>query len=370
MKIKDVLIKEYQMGNIGQPNRTSQAAAAPKGQATQPAAPAVFKPADTSFSSNYSQRNRAGFVPNVATSTPGSGQAAQPKPTYDPNNPQKKAPPKKAPPKKAPPKKAPNQPVDAMAGSDAGDQQTSNYTGQAQTSTPAPTGQAAPNAELDRLKQLAIGGEQPAPAPEAPYGGAAANAMAAKSAPTPAPQTNALGVQSQSGGAFGQPAPQADNPNPPAAASAPAPAPAPEPAQAAQPAPMKTAQDFTGQPQISPDTGLSTAPKPVMSAGGKTNVTTGSDDELAWRSKQTGIVDVTKYPGPGNWDPKTGRSKKDIEQGQKNLQGIKNFFGFGDKKAPAEPAPGPQNAQPVNLPPGFAESVRELDRIKKLSGLR
>ncbi len=323
MKIKDVTLREYQMGNIGQPNRTSQAAAAPKGQASQtPAAPVVNKPANTSFSANYAQRNQPGFMPNVATSTPGSGQAARPKPTYDPNNPQKKAPPKKAPPKKAPPKKAPNQPVDAMAGSDAGDQQTSNYTGQAQTSTPAPTGQAAPNAELDRIKQLAIGGEQPAPAPEAPYGGAAANAMAAKSAPTPSPQANTLGVQAQSGVAFGQAAPQADNPNPPPAQAA---QPAVEPAvntaapaqdaQAAQPAPMQTAQNFAGTPATSPD-----AEAPVVTSGSGQPIKTGtggtlksrSGDEIAWAQKfgPFGPPAGTFYPGAGNWDPRTGRTIK------------------------------------------------------------
>ena len=329
MKINDIVLKEA-------PMNAQQLKAAQDAAAGRPQAPIAAPSA----------------VPAAGTGLAGNNKT----PTYDPNNPQKKAPPKKA-----PPKKAPNQPVDAMAGSDAGDQQTSNYTGQAQTSTPAPTGQAAPSAELDRLKQLAIGGEQPAPAPEAPYGGAAANAMAAKSAPTPPPQANALGVQAQSGVAFGQSAPQADNPNPPAAALAPA----PEPAQAAQPAPIQTAQDFAGTPATNPDTGLSTAPKPVTTGtGAKTNITTGSDDEMAWRSKQTGIVDVTKYPGPGNWDPKTGRTKQDPNK--------PGFFDrlFGKKQAPAVAA-GPQGqAAQAMVPSNFAESNSEIDRIKKLSGLK
>ena len=334
MKINDIVLKEGPMN--AQQLKAAQDAAAGRPQAPT-AAPSAAPAAGTGLAGNNKN------------------------PTQDPNNPQKKSQTKKVKTNKVQPKK----PVDAMAGADAGDQQTSNYTGQVQTSTPAPTGQAAPSAELDRLKQLAIGGEQPAPAPEAPYGGAAANAMAAKSAPTPPPQANALGIQAQSGAAFGQSAPQADNPNPPAAAPAPAPAPAPEPAQAAQPAPIQTAQDFAGTPATNPDTGLSTAPKPVTTGtGAKTNITTGSDDEMAWRSKQTGIVDVTKYPGAGNWDPKTGRTKQDPNK--------PGFFDrlFGKKQAPAV-ASGPQGqtAQPM-VPSNFAESNSEIDRIKKLSGLK
>ena len=280
---------------------------------------------------------------------------------------------KPAPKKQAPKKQAPKKPVDAMAGSDASaTNQSSGMTAQDRANAtpataPAATGQEAPSAELDRLKQLAIGGTPPAPAPEAPYGGAAANAMAAKSAPTPVAQTNPLGVTAQSGAAFGQPAPVPDQPAAQAAQPAPAPAaPAPAaPAPAAQAAePVKTAQDFAPQPNISPDTGLSTAPKPVTTGtGAKTNITTGSDDEMAWRSKQTGIVDVTKYPGPGNWDPKTGRTKQDPNK--------PGFFDrlFGKKTAPAAPVQG-QGSQPVELPPGFAESSNEVDRIRKLSGLR
>ena len=320
MKINDIVLKEAPM--TAAQTRAAQDAAS--GRPQTPAAPVVNKPANTSFSANYAQRNQPGFMPNVATSTPGSGQAARPKPTYDPNNPQKKAPPKKAPPKKAPPKKAPNTPVDAMAGSDAGDQQTSNYTGQAQTSTPAPTGQAAPNAELDRLKQLAIGGEQPAPAPEAPYGGAAANAMAAKSAPTPSPQANTLGVQAQSGVAFGQAAPQADNPNPPPAQAA---QPAVEPAvNTAAPATsggyaqsaLPAADGQAAQPEQPAPDPSTIAPAVTSGSGQPIKTGTGgtlksrSGDEIAWAQKfgPFGPPAGTFYPGAGNWDPRTGRTIK------------------------------------------------------------
>ncbi len=214
---------------------------------------------------------------------------------------------------------------------------------------------AADSAELDRMKQLAIGGNQPpvaaAPAP------APAPEPAAPAAPaSPPPQANALGVTAQAGSAFGQPEPQADKPA----------------GQATQP-------DAAPPAQVNPDTGLSAAPKPVTTGtGGKTNIVTGSDDEMAWRSKNPNWnMTGAQYPGPGNWDPKTGRSKAAQAQADKNWQGIKNFFGFGDKKqaAPAA-APQGQGTQPAtttgpNPPAGgygrFQES--ELDTIKKLSGL-
>lgn len=309
--------------------------------------------------------------------------ALQKQPAVDPNNYVKKDP---APKKKVPKKQAPKKPVDAMANSNAGDQTTSSYTGQAPTMSDraadpnvagvAKAPEADPSidpydptkdtnvtqvadpggttAELDRLKQLAIGGTQPAPAAPAPVQGAGTG-MAGNTT-TPPPNANPLGVTAQSGAAFGQPVPQADNPNPPSG-------------QAAQPRDASTVPDaakgVATSPQVSPDTGLSTAPKPVTtSTGGKTNITTGSDDEMAWRSKQTGIVDVSKYPGAGNWDPKTGRTKQDPNK--------PGFFDklFGKKTAPAPAAPAPaQQAQPM-VPPGFAESNGELDLIRKLSGLR
>jgi len=113
--------------------------------------------------------------------------------------------------------------------------------------------------------------------------------------------------------------------------------------QAAQP---QVNPDGTGS-GVNPDTGLDTTPKKVA---GTTNVTTGSDDEMAWRQKNPQwAMTGQQYPGPGNWDPKTGRSKKDLEAGQKNWNAIKGFFG-GNKTAPAQ------------------ESA-DLAILKKLSGL-
>lgn len=66
---------------------------------------------------------------------------------------------------------------------------------------PAATGQDAPSAELDRLKQLAIGGNKPPTPPQA------------NTPTTPPPNTNPLGVTAQAGNVFGQPAPTPDKPN-------------------------------------------------------------------------------------------------------------------------------------------------------------
>lgn len=191
---------------------------------------------------------------------------------------------------------------------------------------------------------------------------------------TPPPQANALGVQQQANVANPfAPAPQADKPNPPTAQADPSdgldvphsgvPTP-PAPNQAAQPA-----------SQVSADTGLSTVPGEVKSGtGGKTNITTASQDEYAWRAKNPNWNMMGKqYPGAGNWDPSTGRSKKDIEQGQKNLDFLKGMFG-GNKQAPAAPAaPAPgQGAQPAKgpaAPGGYGRFYEETSILRKLAGL-
>ncbi len=81
-----------------------------------------------------------------------------------------------------------------------------------------------------------------------------------------------------------------------------------------------------------PDTGLSTEPGKLRSTYGDTNVATASDDEYAWRAKNPNWSMTNKqYPGPGKWDPNTGRDKNEIEQGRKNWDALKKAFGFGDK---------------------------------------
>ena len=243
---------------------------------------------------------------------------------------------------------------------------------------PAATGQDAPSAELDRLKQLAIG--QPTLNQQASQQGAA---MAQAAQPTtPKPDTNPLGVTAQAGNVFGQPGAAGDKPNT-------------QTGQATQP--MKTAQDFAPQPEISADTGLSTkAPQIGTGKDGKgpgltdrfgNPVTTGSDDEMAWRSKQTGIVDVSKYPGPGNWDPKTGRTVQKDKQGnviqQKSFGDTMSDFGtsisnfFTGKKAPSgqgtQPAGdqsgGSTTGNKAFLPGAAGGAKEDIERLRKLSGL-
>jgi LysM repeat protein len=95
-------------------------------------------------------------------------------------------------------------------------------------------------------------------------------------------------------------------------------------------------------------------------------VTSRSNDEIAWASKQPMGGTGQQYPGAGNWDPRTGRDLKAAAQGEKNWQSIKNFFG-GKKTPPAgqatQPAPAPTPAPQMTM-----ES--ELSMIKHLSGLK
>lgn len=158
---------------------------------------------------------------------------------------------------------------------------------------------------------------------------------------------NALGVQSQAGGAFGQQAATADVPNTQqGTASTPEPAPAPDPvtqpdnglaknpeivspevpkaqasSQAVAPAPAAPTPAGTGltYAQVNPDTGASTEKGTLQSRSGATNVKLSSDDEMLWRSKQGPLANLSDYPGPGKWDPKTGRTKREsIEYHQKD----------------------------------------------------
>ena len=162
--------------------------------------------------------------------------------------------------------------------------------------------------------------------------------------------------------------------------------------QATQPRDASTVPDaakgVATTPQVSADTGLSTAAKPVMSKGGPTNVTTGSDDEMAWRATQGPMVNVSAYPGAGNWDPRTGRSKKLQAQADANATAVKGFLNKINPFAKKEPAvnvgPGSPGYKPNpaidNLTPDqvnqkfkqlnqSVDNNSELSRIKKLSGI-
>ena len=149
-----------------------------------------------------------------------------------------------------------------------------------------------------------------------------------------------------------------------------APEPAPAPVAAPAPAPVAAEPAAQPAPQVNPDTGLNAAPKPVTTGtGGKTNIVTGSDDEMAWRAKNPQWnMTGAQYPGAGNWDPKTGRSKVAQAQADANAAAVKGFFNkinpFAKKEAPAAaPAPG-QAAQAAPPAPGAAgamAAMREAD---------
>ena len=223
---------------------------------------------------------------------------------------------------------------------------------------PAPTQSSpeAPSADLDRLKQLAIG--QPTLNQQASQQGAAM-AQAAKPV-TPAPDTNPLGVTAQAGGVFGQPGPEGDKPNT-------------QTGQAAQPV-----KDPTVAPPVTSRSGE------VIKTGTGGNLTSRSDDAIAWAAKNGGsFANQSLYPGPGNWDPKTGRTVKKDAQGNvikdKGLgDRISDFFGsFGNKSSSgqaAQPASGDQTGGSTTgnkaFLPGAAGGAKEdIEILRKLSGL-
>jgi len=123
-----------------------------------------------------------------------------------------------------------------------------------------------------------------------------------------------------------------------------------------------------------PDTGLDATPKPVTTGtGGKTNMVTGSDDEMAWRAKNPNWNMTGKqYPGAGNWDPNTGRDKKLQAQADANAAAVKGFFNkinpFASKPQDAGPA-GNVNNQSSGYTQPQQESA-ELAILRKLSGLK
>lgn len=202
--------------------------------------------------------------------------------------------------------------------------QTSNYTGVDQRTANARDADAAPPA----------GGYANAEPEQPSQTGTDINRLAQLAGTmrrdTPPPNVNALGVAAQSGPGFGQQAATSDKPNtqtgqaaqaiPPGLASATTPQgntsiPAGPTAtanpdgtgdgttsgQAAQPVkdptvapPVATGKDGTG---------------PGLKDGSGKAVTSSSDDELAWVAKNGGsLANRGMYPGPGNWDPKTGRT--------------------------------------------------------------
>jgi hypothetical protein len=121
--------------------------------------------------------------------------------------------------------------------------------------------------------------------------------------------------------------------------------------------PREPGNDYRGGVGNVPDFGVRGTPilpyekgSEVKSGSGETWKTsdgsalrTRSDAEIGDTNPRTGVVT------PGSYD-------KQRAQGEKNLQGLKNFFGFGKKEEPT-----PTNES--------IEALAELNRIRKLSGL-
>lgn len=125
---------------------------------------------------------------------------------------------------------------------------------------------------------------------------------------------------------------------------------------------------------INPDTGLDATPKPVTTGtGGTTNITTASQDEYAWRAKNPNWnMTGAQYPGPGNWDPRTGRSKAAQAQADANAAAVKGFFNKINPFA-SKPQDAGATGNVNNQNSGYTQPQREsaeLDIIRKLSGLK
>lgn len=235
--------------------------------------------------------------------------------------------------------------VDAAKGSQsAGTATTVTNPAQAVQATDRFAGQANTDARTGQ-NNLGVATAEPAAAanPGTAAAGSAFNQAAGSSPGTPAPADD-LARMTQlagagNGGGYG-------NFTGGQQTATPAPAQA---AQAAEPAAAPAPGEFTPVPS-----GYNTTAPAVTDRSGnqiKTGsggtLTSRSDDELAWASKQPMGGTGQQYPGAGNWDPKTGRDLKAAAQGEKNWQSIKNFFG-GKKQAPAAPAaPGTAAAGPA-----------------------
>jgi hypothetical protein len=239
---------------------------------------------------------------------------------------------------------------------------SSSYTGAPAPAEPA-TPSAGTTAEIDRLKQLAIGGQQPAaqaaqpaaePAAAEPAagqrpGGIAFNQDAGTTAAEPAAGQRPGGI------AFNQDA-GTTAPEPAAQAAQPAPAPAP-----AAPAP---AAPSTVAPVVKTGSGGT-----LTTRDGKP-VTSRSDDEIAWAQKNP----YQPYPGPG-WQ------EKQKAQGDANAAAVKGFLNKINPFAKKEPAPvagqggqaAPANPGSPQAPAAFRQGQMEsaeLAIIRKLSGLK
>jgi hypothetical protein len=342
MKIKDVIISEAQVA--GAPGNVTKTGTGASGfPVNQPGVLA-------------NQRPNMVRDPRLLTNIDG-GQGAIAGAQASAARNQKKPAPKKAAAKKAAPAAA------------AADPSIDPYDPSKDTNVTQVAASDGTSADLDRLKQLAIGGTQPAPAaaaapaaPEAPANpGTAAAGIAFNQGSlgtrAPEPQAEPVAGQRPGGIAFNQDAGttpgQAAQPAPEPAAAAPAPA--------AQPAP---AAPSTVAPVVKTGSGGT-----LTTSDGKP-VTSRSDDEIAWAQKNP----YQPYPGPG-WQ------EKQKAQGDANAAAVKGFLNKINPFAKKEPAPvagqggqaAPANPGSPQAPAAFRQGQMEsaeLAIIRKLSGLK
>jgi hypothetical protein len=135
---------------------------------------------------------------------------------------------------------------------------------------------------------------------------------------------------------------------------------------------------------VNPDTGASTVAPTVKTGTGGTltssdgkAVTSRSDDEIAWaNANPANRFNPNGYPGPGNWDPRTGNKKTDP-----NAPGF--FDKLFGKKQPAQgqaaqPAPAPAAGSMGTLTPdqlatinqNFGPKKEDISILRKLAGLK
>ena len=199
----------------------------------------------------------------------------------------------------------------------------------------------APSAELDRIKQLAIG-NQPGGAAPTPIGQAAQQEPPAQVAPPAAVSRSVNTMQ-----------PNIIEPQN-AAMPLPANIGSMKPDDAARE--LRAAQAAAGKPVLEPGAqvvGTGTGGSMKTGTGGL--LTTRSPDQIEWENRPENKYGNKPYPGAA------AVAQQDAERkasGDKNLSKVKNFFGFGDKSKAAEPAAADPTA-PINPNSGVKSNMAQ-----------
>jgi len=301
MKIRDLLIQEYQTGNIGKPGNVTTPG--PQGAGMDPAAMAqqavAMKNPQPTTAAKPAAKPAAKKDPQVLARQQELIKAGAKIKADGIMGPQTRAAEQQFGPA-----------VDAAKGSQtAGNATTITNPAQATqtaqpTPEPAPT-DAGPTGDVNNTSSGYAGATpQPAAAPvdqDAVPASANASSGYAGATPQPTPAPAPAPAKPDSGSGYA-PAQQGQG-------------------GYAQSATAADGQPTQAQPGVSTDTGLSTVPGQVKTGtGGTTNLTTASQDEYAWRAKNPNWnMTGAQYPGAGKWDPSTGRTKREsIEYHEKD----------------------------------------------------